>query len=175
MCLAQGPQRSDAGEARTRGPSVSSQALYHWATALRPYVVIYRTDSFMNWSARISNHGNHFKASGQVNFKYLFTLLSNKLHHNPSNFWICCCMRNKLCHRMVIFVMFKWYKRLHYKKILPIYWMTLVIFNQSSKVCLRDPFWDQSFSTSSSMTSFISLKTVSFIIMQMIIRYHTLA
>ena len=34
MCLAQGPQRSDAGEARTRGPSVSSQALYHWVTAL---------------------------------------------------------------------------------------------------------------------------------------------
>ena len=33
MCLAQGLQRSDAGEARTRGPSVSSQALYHWATA----------------------------------------------------------------------------------------------------------------------------------------------
>ena len=34
MCLAQGPQRSDAGEARTRGPSVSSQTFYHWATAL---------------------------------------------------------------------------------------------------------------------------------------------
>ena len=34
MCLAQGPQRSDAGEARTRSPSVSSQALYYWATAL---------------------------------------------------------------------------------------------------------------------------------------------
>ena len=34
MCLAQGPQRSDAGEAQTRSPSVSSQALYHWATAL---------------------------------------------------------------------------------------------------------------------------------------------
>ena len=33
MCLAQGPQRSDAGEARTRGLSVSSQALYDWATA----------------------------------------------------------------------------------------------------------------------------------------------
>ena len=29
MCLAQGPQRSDASEARTRYPSVSSQALYH--------------------------------------------------------------------------------------------------------------------------------------------------
>ena len=37
MCLTQGPQRSDAGEARTRGPSVSSQALYHWATALPFY------------------------------------------------------------------------------------------------------------------------------------------
>ena len=29
MCLAQGPQRSDTGVARTRGPKVSSQALYH--------------------------------------------------------------------------------------------------------------------------------------------------
>ena len=27
-------QRSDTGEAQTRGPSVSSQALYHWATVL---------------------------------------------------------------------------------------------------------------------------------------------
>ena len=34
MCLAQGPQPSDASEARTRDLSVSSQALYHWATAL---------------------------------------------------------------------------------------------------------------------------------------------
>ena len=34
MCLVQGPQRSDAGEARTRGLSISSQALYHWAAAL---------------------------------------------------------------------------------------------------------------------------------------------
>ena len=34
MCLAQGPQSSDAGEAGTRSPPVSSQALYHWATAL---------------------------------------------------------------------------------------------------------------------------------------------
>ena len=34
MCLAQGPQRSDAGEAGTSGPSVLSQALYHWATVL---------------------------------------------------------------------------------------------------------------------------------------------
>ena len=28
MCLAQGPQHSDTGEALTRGPSVSSQALH---------------------------------------------------------------------------------------------------------------------------------------------------
>ena len=34
MCLAQGPQHSDAGEAQARGLSVSSQGLYHWATAL---------------------------------------------------------------------------------------------------------------------------------------------
>ena len=34
MCLAQGPQRSDTGEAQTRCPLVKSQALYHWATAL---------------------------------------------------------------------------------------------------------------------------------------------
>ena len=32
MCLAQGPQRSDAGEAWTGDPSVLFQALYHWAT-----------------------------------------------------------------------------------------------------------------------------------------------
>ena len=34
MCLAQGPQRAEASEAQTRNASVSSQALYHWATAL---------------------------------------------------------------------------------------------------------------------------------------------
>ena len=34
MCLAQGLQCSDAGEARTRGPSVSSQALYHCAPSM---------------------------------------------------------------------------------------------------------------------------------------------
>ena len=39
MCLAQGPQRSDAGEAWTRDPSVSSQALYHWATVLPCYLL----------------------------------------------------------------------------------------------------------------------------------------
>ena len=39
MCLAQGPQRSDAGEARTRSLSVSSQAHYHWAIVL-PQIIV---------------------------------------------------------------------------------------------------------------------------------------
>ena len=34
MCLAQRPHRSEADEARIRGHSVSSQALYHWAAGL---------------------------------------------------------------------------------------------------------------------------------------------
>ena len=41
MCLAQGPQRSDAGGAQTHGSLVSSQALYHWATALPEDEVYY--------------------------------------------------------------------------------------------------------------------------------------
>ena len=40
MCLAQGPQHSDAGGARTRGPLVSSQALYHWAKFTDTVLVI---------------------------------------------------------------------------------------------------------------------------------------
>ena len=40
MCLAKEPQRSDAGETRTRSPSVSSLALYHWATALPTGMIV---------------------------------------------------------------------------------------------------------------------------------------
>ena len=43
ICLAQGPQRSDASEARIREPSVSSQALYHRATALLSSLVTNKT------------------------------------------------------------------------------------------------------------------------------------
>ena len=46
MCLAQGPQRSDASEAQTRDPSVSSQAFYHWATALPNLVGIFNSSIF---------------------------------------------------------------------------------------------------------------------------------
>ena len=66
MCLAQGPQRSDAGEARTRGPSVSSQALYHWATALPKYtqdknilktkMIILKTKSRSQWPVKGTQH-----------------------------------------------------------------------------------------------------------------------
>ena len=58
MCLAQGPHHSDAGEARTRGPSVSSQALYHWATALPTYVVnVYSDTSLSNGASWILGGG----------------------------------------------------------------------------------------------------------------------
>ena len=43
-----------------------------------------------------------------------------------SNFGIYRCMRNKLYHLLATFVMFKWYKLLHYKTMPAIYWMTLV-------------------------------------------------
>ena len=47
MCLAQGPQHSDASETQTRGPLVSSQALYHWATAFpRKIEIIFLSISF---------------------------------------------------------------------------------------------------------------------------------
>ena len=52
MCLAQGPQRSDAGEARTRYPSVSSHALYHWATAL-PLEILFSDTEFSSPRAGI--------------------------------------------------------------------------------------------------------------------------
>ena len=52
MCLAQEPQHSDAGEAQTRGPSVSSQALYHWATALPS------SHAWHNWSQLGPLHDN---------------------------------------------------------------------------------------------------------------------
>ena len=55
MCLAQGPQRSDASEARTRGPSVWSQALYHWATAL-PIFPIWKALGTLSKIAKKSLH-----------------------------------------------------------------------------------------------------------------------
>ena len=48
MCLAQGPQRSAAGKARTRGLSVLSQALYHWATALSDAYLLPKMSSLID-------------------------------------------------------------------------------------------------------------------------------
>ena len=50
MCLAEGLQCSDAGEARTRSLLVSSQALYHWATAFPAQLLKYWLNN--NFSAR---------------------------------------------------------------------------------------------------------------------------
>ena len=49
MCLAHGSQGSDANETRTRGPLVSSQALYHWATTL-PLKNLKVQKQFGSWS-----------------------------------------------------------------------------------------------------------------------------
>ena len=73
MCLAQGPQRSDAGKAQTRGPSVSSQAIYHRATALP---ISYR-DSLAWGNKSLSNGPGHMTKMaatpiyGKKNFKNL--------------------------------------------------------------------------------------------------------
>ena len=45
MCLAQGAQGSDACEAQTRGPTVSSQALYHRAN----HPVDFQTSQLPQW------------------------------------------------------------------------------------------------------------------------------
>ena len=58
MCLAQGPQCSDTGEARTRGPSVSSQALYHWALA-SDHLILSQT-LFYHWATYDSPVHNYF-------------------------------------------------------------------------------------------------------------------
>ena len=52
MCLAQGPQRSDASEAGTHGPLISSQAPYHRATAL-PNLI---KNSFLRLLLTIKTH-----------------------------------------------------------------------------------------------------------------------
>ena len=62
MCLAQGPQRSDAGEARIRGPLVLSQALYNCTAFLTlgaglgaPGYPGGRKKKFPTWPFGISN------------------------------------------------------------------------------------------------------------------------
>ena len=63
MCLAQGSQRTDAGEARTRDPSVSSQALYHTATALPSFaskIRLYKNHASINQPRPCRNSAGHF-------------------------------------------------------------------------------------------------------------------
>ena len=70
MCLAQWPQRSDAQEARTRGPSVSSQALYHWANALP--ILFLKTYIFT-----ITNSEDPDEMQHMLHFIWVFTVCKN--------------------------------------------------------------------------------------------------
>ena len=72
MCLAQGPQRSDADKARTSGPSVSSQALYHWATALPHQGICCSHTHRIHCCAQA-----HKKRRLRVRFRHLSHMLSN--------------------------------------------------------------------------------------------------
>ena len=51
MCLAHIPQRSDAGEAQTRGLLVPSQALYHLATALPFYGAVVKKSKIIHFNS----------------------------------------------------------------------------------------------------------------------------
>ena len=102
MCLAQGPQRSDAGEARTRYPSVSSQALYHWATALpmkflwniyNGYQVIERTRFCERWMDRRTQRETRNVSMGHGCPRYCQICINRALsltkgHNSNNNWWI---------------------------------------------------------------------------------------
>ena len=47
------------------------------------HVVFSKIGSFWNLSFHASNHGNHFKTSGQLSFKNMFSLLGNKCYYFP--------------------------------------------------------------------------------------------
>ena len=57
MCLAQGPRHSDAGEARTRGPSVSSQTLSHCAPSVLVCKKTMRRDARLCLTLRTKSQG----------------------------------------------------------------------------------------------------------------------
>ena len=74
MCLAQGPQHSDAGEAQTRGSSVSSQALYHWATAL-PLSYIYGHTKIIRHLCVTKQQVDNRALKIEKNIKYSCTII----------------------------------------------------------------------------------------------------
>ena len=81
MCLAQGPQRSDAGEVPTRGPSVSSQALNHCAPSNFKLKMI----AYQNLWAKTPSEDllNLFKClfKSSVVTKYMYILVIHGLTH----------------------------------------------------------------------------------------------
>ena len=72
MCLAQRPQCSDVGEARTCGPSVSSQALYHRAIALPKHDVTVTHA----WLA-----GHSFLLKNNISCMGKEKIIHNEIHH----------------------------------------------------------------------------------------------
>ena len=89
MCLAQGPQRSDAGKARTRDPSVSSQALYHWATALPDISVVYWLKAAYSVTFDIFRKIYFlFKSFVKVELIYVFTINLFTIAENCTEKWI---------------------------------------------------------------------------------------
>ena len=85
MCLAQGPQRSDAGEARTRDPSVSSQALYHWATALQ---VLRRYDIWQAFYNVWIVHGLFLWSLTWKGITHFYTIIAAKTHQYVQNVYL---------------------------------------------------------------------------------------
>ena len=94
-------QRSDAGEARTRGPSVSSQALYHWATALPIAFLIFckkkrKRKTLISVPVRQFLISTTYLSLGK-NPPYLNWCLPSKL---LIHFLILCCKRYELIKRL---------------------------------------------------------------------------
>ena len=78
MCLAQGPQRSDAGETRTRDPSVSSQALPLGHCAPMSNLKFY-ADFFLSKPVK-EGHITYFLKDRHTDF--LASLISIILYHD---------------------------------------------------------------------------------------------
>ena len=92
-------QRSDAGEARDRGPSVSSQALYHWATAL-PILLLQREGQALpNAREGVEDYKvskpapgpeviTYFSCSTQLSMEFILSINVKKCWHLNSIFKI---------------------------------------------------------------------------------------
>ena len=79
MCLAQGPQRSDAGKARTHGPSVESSTLP--LSHLAPYIIAREVEESGSLGDTIYLYRPHFslnnyklKGDSNIQGKWIWNL-----------------------------------------------------------------------------------------------------